>query len=242
MRNAPELHGERGHFVLNICQAEVFLIHEVVIQVQAFVFVLQHPVARSVAGAEKSVYDHFELARIEPVARFAAEIVGGAAAVIRREYDEYFMRLEQRINVCQELFQILIEPVVHVFGFDRFGAVGLADRTRGVEADVQQVGPVPFAEVELCQGRFGELKRQAVACRRIQDVVVAAFGRGFRRDPFDGVGRGVGRTLFLGHGTHQDDVRTAFVAVFVVVQQGVPRFADVRKVEFVRIESFDPGR
>ena len=101
--------------------------------------------------------------------------------MIRREYDEYFMRLEQRINVCQELFQILIEPVVHVFGFDRLRGRRLADRTRGVEADVQQVGPVPFAEVELCQGRFGELKRQAVACRRIQDVVVAAFGRAFER-------------------------------------------------------------
>ena len=171
MRDAAELHGEDRHLVLHVGQIESPLVDEVVVQVEAFVFVLQHPVAHAVADVQEPVYDHLELPGVEPVGLFAARVVRGAGSVVRREYDEHFAVLDLREYERQKVGQIAVEPVIHVLRLDRFGTVGFADAARRIETDVQQVGRAVGAELELGDGLLGEAEYGGVARRGVEHPV-----------------------------------------------------------------------
>ena len=141
------------------------------VQVEAFVFVLQHPVAHAVADVQEPVYDHLELPGVEPVGLFAARVVRGAGSVVRREYDEHFAVLDLREYERQKVGQIAVEPVIHVLRLDRFGTVGFADAARRIETDVQQVGRAVGAERELGDGLLGEAEYGGVARRGVEHPV-----------------------------------------------------------------------
>ena len=172
MRYAPELHGEDRHLVLYFGQVEPPLVDQVVVQVDAFVLVLQHPVAHAVADVEEAVDDHLELAGVEPVALFVPRVERRAGAVVGGEDDEHLAVSDLGEDEGQEIGQVAIQAVVHVLDLDRLGAVGLADAARRVEADVQQVGRRVVAEFELGDGLLGKAQHGGVARRSVAHSVV----------------------------------------------------------------------
>ena len=138
------------------------------VEVEIVVFVVDDPLPGPVLGAEETVDDHLELSGVEAVAFDDAGVVRRTGAVVGGEYHDHLFGRDLRVEVVQELRQLLVEPVVHVFHLDRFGAVALGDAARGIQADVQQIGCGVLAQPHLREQLLGESQRDCVARGRVE--------------------------------------------------------------------------
>ncbi len=153
--------------------------------------------------------------------------------MIRREDHDRLVVFHLGEKEGQEVGQVAVEPVVHVFGFDRLGAVGFAYAARGIQADVQQVGRRVGAQLELRDRLLGEVQHGRVAGRRVEQPFVVV-------DQFKALGARCFAVVFLARAARWYDVPVACVAVVGAVVERAPRRGDIGEGVVFTVVAGDP--
>ena len=237
MRDTAELQGECRNLVLDLVERNVFAEQQVVVQIQGVVTIPRYVVVAAVARSQKGVDNDLHLPVVEPFGRLlAGRVVRGRGAVCgRKGYQQLRAVGELRLDETQELVQVLVQAVEHVFVLDRLGSVSLGYVSRRVQTYIQNIGIVVLSHFAYRYHAGGQLQEHGIARRRISH---AAYARGCAFE----VGI-VDQTHLLRRGVVCPlDDRHLRVDVFVEVVKRAPTRQLVEAVRILRVVLCEPCR